>query len=753
MDTIRYGPKQLPSFYTGVEGGTVDRQLHGRGALFDTDPAGLAPRLVGLRPYAHLRHPMEHEPPAEPPFVVLSGARGLGKSAVLEELRAAYRGHTPVALIDCADGQFATPPAERPAESWSPVAQALLVLAEQLTEPVTGAGDIAFPRLMTGLVAVAAGGWRDADSERMRREVERIVLLNEGGSPIGFAGRWAGKVAAKVVAAATGSDAILAGAIEATLESITEGVSGRRHRREAQWYRTYPGAGEHAKRGLILLSGHFQAGGTSREHAERHLVRALLADLTDAYAGVLPRMRRLGRPLVLLDNVQEPAGRGLMTAVLRDRAAGIGDRAAFVAALRGDGRTVLRGAVRRTLPEVARRTEWEPDDAEPFSRALLVPLPPLSPDDALHIVGAICDGVQVPPRLPHAIHRLTGGNPLGIVLLAESAGRHPERAAVLGELLAAPLRPHDGRGGGRDPEDSPAYTELLGRLVPADRLDELTVLAAAHDHDSACALAAALLPDDFGSSAVRALQTRLASEGLPGAPGQFIGDPFVRTLLLLRLHLADADHARWRTAHETLIAHYTPSGTPPGTPPGGRPGASEAFRLHHELALGRTESAITRLRDAFPVLAARAWLRTLRTVASAPYLHAHDDEGRDFGGRGDRRTAVALGRTDARLPVPAGTDGSAAELHLRIRRLLHAVWQLSDPLVLPDPRVADRLRFELEQLSDLRPAGNAVLWRASRDWPAAALTGRPLPVPDGQDDGDSGDSGDDGDGDDGTTGG
>jgi hypothetical protein len=45
--------------------------------------------------------------------------------------------------------------------------------------------------------------------------------------------------------------------------------------------------------------------------------------------------------------------------------------------------------------------------------------------------------------------------------------------------------------------------------------------------------------------------------------------------------------------------------------------------------------------------------------------------------------------------------------------------------VLPDPKVGDRLRFELEQLSNLRPAGNALLWRASRDWPAAALAGRP----------------------------
>ncbi|ANP48745.1 hypothetical protein J2Z21_007099 [Streptomyces griseochromogenes] len=683
----------------------MHRRLHGRAALFDVDPAGLAPRLVGLRPHQHRSHPFEH--PGEPPFVVLTGARGLGKSAVLTELRDAYQGHTPVALIDCAEEQFAGPPEGRPAESWSPVAQALLVIAEQLAEPVTGAGRITFPRLMSGLVAVAAGGWGDADSERIRREVERILLLNESGSWIsGFAGRWAGRVAAKVVAAATGTGPLVSGAIEATLESVAEGFTSRRHQKASVWYRTYPNAGGHAQRGLILLSGHFRAGGTSREHAERYLVRALLADLTEAYAGVLPRMRRLGRPLVLIDNTQSAPGPGFVDAVLRDRAEGVADQVAFIAARRGEGREELPGAIRRELPEVARRGDWTPD-AAPSSRALLVALPALSPDDTLHIVGAVCGDTPVPPQLPHATHRLTAGNPLGIALLAESAAQNLPGSASLGELLTAGVRP------GEDEPAVPAYQALLDRLVPAEHLDELTVLAAAHDHDSACALARALLPDTFGPADVRALQTRLAEEGLPTVPGRFVGDPFVRTLLLLRLHLLDADHAFWRTAHETLIAHYPDPG-------------HARFRLHHELALGVTEPAVAHLRDTFPTLDTRTWLRTLRFVASAPYFHAHDAEGRDFTGHGDRRAAVALGRTDAGHRVPDDVD---AVLHLRIRRLLQAVWQLTDPLVLPDPTVCQRLRFELEQLSNLRPAGNALLWRASRDWPAAALAGHPLGDP------------------------
>ncbi|WP_324617989.1 hypothetical protein [Streptomyces dysideae] len=319
----------------------MGRRLHGRGALFETDPAGLAPRLVGLRPHHHRAVPAEH--PQELPFLVLTGGRGLGKTAVLRELRDGYKGHTPVAMVDCEDAEFAAPPAGRPAEAWSPVSQALLVVAEQLAEPVTGAGRIQFPRLMSGLVAVAAGGWGNADSERIRREVERILLLNESGSWItGIAGRWAGRVAAKVVAAVTGGGPLTSAAVEATLESISDGFVNRRTQRASTWYRDYPNAGGNPRRGLMLLSDHFRAGGTSREHAEQYLVRALLADLSEAYAGVLPRMRRLGRPLVLVDNAQSAPGAGLVDAVLRDRSEGIADQVVFVAALRGDGRPALR---------------------------------------------------------------------------------------------------------------------------------------------------------------------------------------------------------------------------------------------------------------------------------------------------------------------------------------------------------------------------------------------------------------------------
>jgi hypothetical protein len=691
--------------------------------LFDTDPPGLALRLVGLRPYQLRSSPYEH--PKELPFVVFAGGRGLGKSAVLRELRDAYRGHTPVALIDGEERQFAGPPAERPAESWSPVGQALTTVAEQLAEPVTGAGRIGFPRLTSGLLAVAAGGWSDRDVPRIRQEAERILLLNETGSWLsGFAGRWVSKVVSKLIASLSGTGPVIAPIIEATLEAFAEGIgpAPRRLRRAATWYRDYPNAGGNPKLGLILLSSHFRAGGGSRTHAERYLVRALLADLDDAYAGVMQRSHRLGRPVVLIDNVQERAGLGLMEPVLRDRADGIADHVVFFAALRGYTHGALRNASRRTLPEVARHTGWEPGTS-PSSRALLVALPPLTPDDTLHLVGGVSRGLAVPPQLPHATHRLSGGSPLGVTLLAESARQNlPQGAKSLGELLTADVAVHE------DHDGRPTYQELLGRLVPGGRLDELTVLAAAHDRDSACVLAEVQLSDDFGASGVLALEERLAEEGWAPAAGQFVGDPFLRALLLLRLHHDDPDHARWRSVHRTLIDHYGD----------GDHRDSARYRLHHELALGKADFAVAHLRDTFPRTDTESWLSSLVFIASAPYYHAHDPDGRDFGGHGghDDRAAVALGRTDAAQQPPDSVD---AVLHLRVRRLLHAVWQLTDPLVLPDPKVSDRLRFELEQLSNLRPAGNPLLWRASREWPSDALAGRPLRIPGDDDENGNGD--------------
>ncbi|WP_043686270.1 hypothetical protein [Streptomyces xylophagus] len=708
----------------------MGRGLHGRGALFEAQPPGLASRLVGLRPYQLLTSPYEHR---EPPFVVLAGARGLGKSMVLAELRTAYRGHTPVALIDCEADRLTRLPGERPAATWSPVWQALTSIAEQLREPVVhGAGSIDFPRLEAGLLAVCATGWGARDEDSAREEARRILLLSDPARRWSvIAQGWATKVASRLIANVSGTGPVGQAFIEATLDTLFDLVwtPNGLLKAGAEWYRDYPGASGDARRGLIEIARDFRADGTSRADAERWLLRALLADLGDTYRRRWERMRRVGRPVVLVDNVQSGPGPGLLKAVLKERADGIGDQVAFFATLRGHRHPELPDAVRHPLPEVARASGWVPG-ASPSSHALLVTLPPLTPEETRRVIADMCvtddaTRIEVPPQLPYAIHRLTAGSPLGAAVLGQAVRQNrPVGAVSPGELLTAGLKPD----GDAESDQRPVYRELLDRLVPAVLAEELAVLATAHDGDSARALAEARLGDSFGAAGVNRLRTQLTTEGLPPAAGYFVGDPFLRTLLLLRLHLDDADHGRWRAVHRSLLSHYEGLPGNPDAP------ARARYRLHHELALGDTGFAVAYLRNTFRVIAPRAWLETLLFVTAAPYYHAHDPHGRDIGAAGDHRRAVALARTDAEEEPPDGVD---AALHLTVRRLLHAVWQVTDPLVLPDEVVAGRMHFDLEQLSNIWPAGSEPLWRAAQQWPEDALAGRPLRVPAG----DSGDGG------------
>ncbi|MFF3057905.1 hypothetical protein [Streptomyces sp. NPDC057909] len=69
----------------------MDSELYGREAIFGND--GLAARPTGLTPTGSARAAYEHRD--DPPVVVLTGGRGMGKTAVLKQLRHVYREITP----------------------------------------------------------------------------------------------------------------------------------------------------------------------------------------------------------------------------------------------------------------------------------------------------------------------------------------------------------------------------------------------------------------------------------------------------------------------------------------------------------------------------------------------------------------------------------------------------------------------------------------------------------------------------------
>ncbi|MFB7356593.1 hypothetical protein [Streptomyces gardneri] len=685
----------------------MDRELYGREAVLHD--SGLVARLSGLTRHGAARVAYEHGD--DPPVTVFTGGRGMGKTALLKEVRNRYRGYTPLALLDCSHVE---PPADH-GPGWSQVTGALTELAVQLSPKVLAAKPVQFPRLSLGLVAVASLGWSQEDDERARNDLLRLgPLLATVDATKGAAGAWVAKVLSKLAANFAEATAPMAGVLaEATVETVLEEVFGRFQRASENWYGSYRNAGGRGKAGLRQLAIDFEQGGRRRREAEDFLVGALTEDLLHAYTG-LRRGTRIGRPLLLLDNAHEELGRQLVEPILRARADGRRDRVVVLAASRVREHEGLRHATRTRLPETAHRAPC-PRGTSVGSGILAVELTPLSPAQTRTAFDRQDPAGRTPAELSRAVHRLTGGRPLGVALLGRAAGEAPAelRAGLTpGGLLDLTVELRE------DAPPVPVAPTLLAELLPVRRPGPYAVLAAAHDEESARMLAHARLQGESldGDVALRVRDT-LRSEDWQEGPRHFVADPLLRTLLLHRLRFEDDDdprYAAWRAVHETLHRHYGPEPGP--------------YRLHHDLALGRTEEAVTHLRATFPEQDVLGWLGRLRFVAAAPYPRERNRPGPD------PRRAIALGQAPSG-DLPAGLDADGTELHLSVRRLLHAVWLLTDPLALPDDDVADRLAHELRRLSGRHLTGSGSLWDAATHWPRDIRAWRELSLPPGREDG------------------
>jgi hypothetical protein len=250
------------------------------------------------------------------------------------------------------------------------------------------------------------------------------------------------------------------------------------------------------------------------------------------------------------------------------------------------------------------------------------------------------------------------------------------------------------------------------------------LLSAARDAAEAQALVAAYVPQDQDHSLVPSAERLLADNGWadaappsaalsspalsspapssPGRPsagrggaGYFVGDAFVRTLLLHQLGSPGAAVSAV-AAHTALRDLYGPDSS-------GLLTAGEPTRLYHCLARGDAGYVTGRLHASFADSPAQGWLESLVRVVAAPCA-AHRGAGRQ----------AALGNRD---------DSSRDRLYRSISRLLHAGWYLTDPLVSPtsEGEVIAALRTELFFLAKEHPRGNRVLSRAALEWPARLL--------------------------------
>jgi hypothetical protein len=665
--------------------------LYDRTKLFD-----LVASLAGLAMQEPRRVTEGHR--SDPPVVVIGGGRGMGKTAALKAISNAYGNRVPRSYLDLANRRYA-PGHGDPNSGTSPLLRVLQDLQWDLEQKVRRGGELRFPRLSLVLLAIAT--WQPDEEITLAQARKRLAEAGESVARIArvgaaarsdWANDWVSDVVSELAAVAVPAPAKIF--VKATVRAFTAKALGRGDRESSlAWHEDFdpatPGDGYQA---LIAVSRDFHLGGDFRARAEETLVAAFLADVRAGCQSMVGRLVRAGFPLALLDNIHaHPVGLRLLELVLSRRAQPRADPLVIVAA----------------GPEnlAARLAALVPADRPVRSADLLAPVELTRLDQ--HVVLRMLDRAdprRLRPDLPHLIHRLTDGLPLGVDIItravavaAPAGGQYPIGPALDGStVLALPA-----------PLAEPAAEAGVGRSVSvADRLVErllpdpawrfrLTVLSAARDVDAAQALVTTYLHTDQHRLAAAGAELLLRENGWavdPPDPAHFIAESFLRILLLEQLRCRSA--APTSAAVHTALRDLYPGGT-------GRLAATEPARLWHCLALGECGHVVRRFRESFEHADAGTWLTAIQAVITAPYT-----------GAADHRQEAALGDAD---------DYTHDEVHRSVNRLLHAAWLLTDPLVAPDSTVAGKITEELNLLAQ-KHGGNGVLAAAATSWPARLLS-------------------------------
>ncbi|MCQ6556556.1 hypothetical protein NPS70_25730 [Streptomyces sp. C10-9-1] len=628
-----------------------------------------------------------------PPVVAVVGGRGTGKTHAFARLRQDCAPVTPTAYLDCADEALRTGAAESP-RSRSLVTEALRVLGAGFTASGPArSGALHTTRLFAGLVAIASGTWNADEDERIAAELRRLEPVSPA------RGDGAGTVrdgVATLMAAyaeAPGRPRAAGSHVELSVEVLLRKLLTRAGRRAADWYGAYPGAQGSARSGLVLLGRHFLLGGDQRRRAEYFLGQALRADLEAAYRTTGGWLLRTGRPLMLLDNAHDELGEQLVRDCLTHRGTGHQDRVVVYAAFRHEDPQVLRGA--RRLPSLTSAVGLARERTDGLCRNPLVvipypPLPPAGPETSDGLLSHVDPDAMLPPGLPRALHRFTGGRPLAMTRMTAAIEELRSQGPPLGAAAPSPLAGLtlrallDHRGTAPGPP-APTVAEALRReLAPGEAGELLTLLSPAAD-----VRAAALLLPAAAAMTTTELRAALDADGWPRCEEHFVADHCLRTLLLHRLWHRDPDHASWIGAHESLTTHYASN----------HPASWQQYQ--HELASGRTRNAVAYLTGSLDRADTAAWLEDLLRIASAPL----------FTGLPERRgTAFTGGHRD---------------LGRRVERLLHVAWLAQDRLELPESRLETASHSALHALRD-DVADGSVLTDAAGLWAESIRSGRPL---------------------------
>ncbi|RKT07524.1 hypothetical protein BX286_5586 [Streptomyces sp. 3211.6] len=679
--------------------------LYGRSAVLNA----VVPSLVGLEPNGPKRLRI---PDGTPLLLVCGGGRGSGKSALLKALSDQYAHRVPQAYADLDADHFGQPGLAAPADGEAPrnasrTSDLLFYLMDGLSQkPSEFGGKLSFPRLVQGLLAITS--WEPVRPSEIPAARQRLGELQRASQPDQQARNervlgWIDEVAGALPAV---------GGIPPGVEELvrpllrivaTELLGPRANKDGLKWWEARrvgrPGDGLAQ---LTELAMTFRGDAEDREHAERHLLAALLADVADHY-GRLNTMNRVPRPLLLLDNAHTPTGAAFLDELARvwhEEAAGKRAlRPAVVATVLSQDPPVPDPEDTAPSTRSAPGAFWRADrPAAPAGWLAHLPLAPLTLDEVKQMFGED----RPAPRTAQVIHRLSAGR-------AGTAHALVQAARLRMRLLhdaAGTFDPVDLLDLPADPEPGTTVNErILATLLPGQvARRRLTYYSPALDNEAVHRLAAGYPPDDPGGVPVLEAEAELRDgywgrHPWPGTGGPFVGDPTLRALLLHRLTAltqATPLGEQWKHVHLRLRSFYDPQGR--GTA-ADRP---DVRFLHHSLALGEEEFVVHALHRRFAEQDAPDWLAALNLVCAAPRPPQVLPPPPEF-------TAVCRACAADNDPV-----------HRAVRLLVSALWAQSPPLVAPQQDLISTIRLQLLTLAMAQssaPAAQKVLYRAHEEWP------------------------------------
>jgi hypothetical protein len=583
------------------------------------------------------------------PVLVLEGARGSGKTALLTHLTSLLDQHVPYASVNLEAIPAATS-----------VPDVLSVLAFELGRRTPRYGELLFPRFIIGRLVMREQ--LDLNNHQLacrqvvallkkERNVDELLevlvqtaggLLDAVALPIVVPVRWLGPLGRYLS--------------RSLLNHLLDRPLGRRIVLGAfhDWYGSRGrGLPNDAIAVLVDLNrwGLNLTDDDNRQRSEELLWDAFLTDLREDFRRGRHADELALNATALLDNADTELGQRFLHGLVkarRQRAAG--------GRLGPDPLTVLatsRGAVLADLPTagIAELSSWTRSSAVPggaengirywWARYRLADL---TEDETANMVSALAlpDGNN--ERLTRMVHELTGGHPTSTRLLVDAVADRPEHR----DDLAAALDQPEPDGGPNRPRvgERMLRRQLVG--FSDDMFDDLVTCAAARNRHDAARLAEESALLDGGTTSYEVIEEMLWP--VSGGAG-----PVVLRRLLLRLlsrRTAD-DRPAWPRVFSWLRKRCGREGDATG-------------ELYYALAVGDLAFVTGRMRERLARDGLARWLEILAEVTSAPREHPVENAA--------GQAPIKQMRDLLRGTTPPGQPIEP------LSRLIASLWIVGDPL-------------------------------------------------------------------------